>query len=1267
MNDSDSETIALAIAAGQREVADSIGPTRSEPLLKDELVDSRALEVASEDRFRHADLVAELAQLVCTVPAPANVALFAPWGSGKSGMGNLLADSLKDRLGVRFVRFDASKFGQAPLRRHFISQVAKGLGRNDDEFSRDLYRDVDERDVTFPGKELIKLIGAFVLTLLVVVATLLLLALFVATVSSGGLKANWSHTAKDYLLAALPIAAIGAIFIKMATGGIIVKSTRSAPSGDEEFERLFRKLVEKVKADRIVVFVDELDRCAPVEVASTLETIKTFLEVEKCIFIVAADHQVLEQALRKKARQQTPTDPTNPYYSAGSSYLDKIFQYQYQLPPLKLRRLTDFAFELVRDRRGIWQRVENLPEVVSVLVPTHVTSPRRVKVLLNSFALTYRLAERRAREGVLNSHLPARASEIAKLVCLRCEFPLFAEDLAIDPRLPTFVRALADGEQIVVPVRPEVRALAQEYARGLLPVTELLIDEAREPTASATMTDEALAEPDAEGVEVPGSDAESGRELSVGAVAGEYAKQLVRYLRKVAFIPGPAADLIYLESAGAMVDLDPEVADDLERAAVDGDQALVLDLVTPLDESGRRAAVWLLAGLVQEAPVGIEGQNVLSTLLATISHTSLRLEQIAGDVANAVAGHQSRIALRPQDYCGALILGLASGGGVGSRLRDEVLGNAEAIARDDVAATVVGGAAAIPARFDSVLGLACSTLCLGQSDEALSQALLAVSDEQAARVLANSHKPIKLALERASAQMEDVAERSDDAEGSDAAVETAQDHLVEIVAERLGALQTRLGEQEMTQAMAAAVTLALRSGQVPVEQTTFEHLEALAPIEDRAVSDALLDAAPGYVSSAWTRQIGCLDGATLQSLPNVAQRLGRLGALLWERSMRPDDRRDTDDRRAAGLEALKKVVDAGAPLDRDAVSEAIGASLSGAFLTNADLEAQNRMLFVGEEFVAAGMVERRVLADLDLACCIDTLGAGHTPDQPDTEQVPQTLYSRIVRAAPEASVSGLDGVLAAVPSSQWLSEPLRDSLPMLLSAARHRLDPETQPPNDPEQLAQLRGQHGELADPAITAWIQAFDPSPAEIWRAVGDLAAGPLPHSIAAALRERASRLSAKERFELARPALEDPARAAGPDFLRAIQFSEADQSQAAAAIIRIIDGDAVSGQQWERALVLWGELRPTGQPTQERLIRAVYLPAVGSGREGVDVALSHFGLVSHQRSKVRFEIIDALSKAATDDDQRKRVENRLKDAGWLKRGILGLGPVRRTEGDDH
>ncbi len=93
--------------------------------------------------------------------------------------------------------------------------------------------------------------------------------------------------------------------------------------------------IDRSSDQRLVVFIDELDRCAPSEVASTLESLRTFLGVEGCIFIVAADQQVLEHALTRHLRQATPPDLANPYYSAGSAYLDKIFQYQLSFPPIR--------------------------------------------------------------------------------------------------------------------------------------------------------------------------------------------------------------------------------------------------------------------------------------------------------------------------------------------------------------------------------------------------------------------------------------------------------------------------------------------------------------------------------------------------------------------------------------------------------------------------------------------------------------------------------------------------------------------------------------------------------------------------------------------------------------------------------------------------------------------------------------------------------------------------------------------------------------------
>ena len=45
---------------------------------------------------------------------------------------------------------------------------------------------------------------------------------------------------------------------------------------DEQFERLLMDLVNEAKVDRLVIFVDEIDRCAPSEVVATLDAIRTF-------------------------------------------------------------------------------------------------------------------------------------------------------------------------------------------------------------------------------------------------------------------------------------------------------------------------------------------------------------------------------------------------------------------------------------------------------------------------------------------------------------------------------------------------------------------------------------------------------------------------------------------------------------------------------------------------------------------------------------------------------------------------------------------------------------------------------------------------------------------------------------------------------------------------------------------------------------------------------------------------------------------------------
>lgn len=697
-----------------------------------ELVDDRALESVDADRLRHSDLATELTDVIGSVKAPASIALWGPWGSGKSGLAYLLETDLRERLPkARYVRFDAFKFAETPLRRHFVSQVAEGLGVKGEEFRDGLYRSTVKTDLKVPARSVGDLLLVFLGVLVVVEAAAVALVVLLAAASPGSFAQAFHAAIASGLGLALAPAGILAAFIALAGQSLPVTRTATAPSSDEEFERLFRRLVEKAKADPLVVFIDELDRCSAEEVVSTLEAIRTFLDVPGVIYVVAADQQVLERALRQAARQTTPPDAINPYYSAGSAYLDKIFQYQFSLPPIRTRGLLDFALELTEDLGGIWEAIDR-SQVISVLIPTHVRSPRRVKRLLNGFALTYRLARRRAEADRLDAEVEPRAGEIAKLACLQIEFPLFAADLSIEPRLPEWVLLAHAGRPLPRYLPPEVRRRAEGYAEGKLNVDEILAseeDRSRPPGREERDGDPGEDEPTApqeEGDDEPAARGlAEGREERGGSerarVGRIHAEQLIRYLQKTRHVEGPGGDLVFMESRGASFGLDAAVADALIDAATDGDLAEVRRTIGGLEDPDlQRAALRLLAQRGTEASIGIGGQNAISSLLVAVSSLpDLDISGIAEELADSVAAQgESGHSLRPEELGGALALATRSSREIARRLLALVLDRPEA-EESGLGAQVLGEAERIPEGFTARVAQIASTRLLAEPQETM--------------------------------------------------------------------------------------------------------------------------------------------------------------------------------------------------------------------------------------------------------------------------------------------------------------------------------------------------------------------------------------------------------------------------------------------------------------------------------------------------------------------------------------------------------------------
>jgi choline dehydrogenase-like flavoprotein len=574
------------------------------------LVPDRALEKPGEDLLNHRALVSQLVRLVMEVDASVSIALFGPWGSGKSSVGKFLQNELaKHGRGlsapiVRFVRYDAWRFAGVSLQRSFITEAAHELGLSEARYHSLLYQDLRTAGVN--ARRLLRAlsVGAliFPVVLAFCVALLVGVAVLVSFTTSRGPLAEIAHQAPTLLPAATLVALFTAVLRPFLDAGAYQRQ-EAAPTAAEQFRRTFERLIDDAlkrarksrprawietsehDRDRVVFFIDELDRCSSEEVVEALRAMKTFLDAKHCVFVVAADRDVIESAL-DKLPQATPTNEEAPYYSTAGAFLDKVFQYQLTLPPLRGRRLTRFARDLVERQRGLWADLgaeENgrvLDEVVYTLIPSHVRSPRRVKVLLNRYAANVRIAEANGIEWL------DRAEEIAKLTVLETEFPQLAADLRLLPELP--------AKLLDPPDRPSPLLALLLARHGLL-------------------------------------EGESGTGIPVGArasarllVGGQDVRlirtqraELRRYLERTSEIKKLGRDLLYLETVGKAVGLeDAELAEAVEEHAPEA-PGKVIDRLRDRGPDEQQKAALMLAEMT-ETSVARERRNVLTALLRTV-------------------------------------------------------------------------------------------------------------------------------------------------------------------------------------------------------------------------------------------------------------------------------------------------------------------------------------------------------------------------------------------------------------------------------------------------------------------------------------------------------------------------------------------------------------------------------------------------------------------------------------------------------------------------
>ncbi len=102
-----------------------------------------------------------------------------------------------------------------------------------------------------------------------------------------------------------------------------------------EFRDDFEELLKESRIKKLVVFIDELDRCNHDTILETLEAIRLFLFIKGTSFIIGADERQVMYAVRKKFPEVKGNQ-----IDIGKEYLEKMIQYPIKIPQLGLQEVN---------------------------------------------------------------------------------------------------------------------------------------------------------------------------------------------------------------------------------------------------------------------------------------------------------------------------------------------------------------------------------------------------------------------------------------------------------------------------------------------------------------------------------------------------------------------------------------------------------------------------------------------------------------------------------------------------------------------------------------------------------------------------------------------------------------------------------------------------------------------------------------------------------------------------------------------------------------
>lgn len=374
----------------------------------------------SNDLFESLNYSKSLANIIESAPTSSfTIGLFGEWGSGKSSIVKSSNNILNEKKNKKyhFFTYDAWKYSKDSFRRTFLLNLSGSLGLEGDDLFDSFYKTTNEPFHT-------KILYNKSLIVFSFIAIVIILSLSEYT----GRDWTWS------LQTALMVCLISVnLFSNITKDQVSFKQNQTLFS-PEQFEdcldeilyKALRKttFTEKLKSyfkkgkqdiDRIVITIDNIDRCDAQTAYSLLSDFKNFLDKERVIFIVPVDDNALRQHVRE----------INSYeVKEADEFLRKIFNNTIKIKPYKHHDLYNFTVKLNEK-----YNLSLNPDTIDVVAKEYATNPRRIIQFLNSLTSELDYIYRRYAKSFSVKY----QTQVAMMLIVREEWPTLFKFISESP------------------------------------------------------------------------------------------------------------------------------------------------------------------------------------------------------------------------------------------------------------------------------------------------------------------------------------------------------------------------------------------------------------------------------------------------------------------------------------------------------------------------------------------------------------------------------------------------------------------------------------------------------------------------------------------------------------------------------------------------------------------------------------------------------------------------------------------------------------------